>query len=157
MSICLLFWHTLCCPLCTACDAPCKTCYYDSNGDKVCTECENGYAISNDLQSCQRKSPVLRYYFSVQLLLLCMFYTVLRKYKVLHRTTYFFRPRIKKIALTVVVTLPPRWKYDKYSPHKLSFPLWVEPESTLKRCSFRVVLIKKVIHTYCAGTLSLRS
>ena len=73
MSICLLFCHTLCRLLCTACDAPCKTCYHDSNGDKVCTECENGYVISDDLRSCQRKSPILRYYFSVQLLLLYVY------------------------------------------------------------------------------------
>jgi len=63
MSSGQLFWHTLCCLLCTVCASQCKTCYYDSIGDKLCAKCEAGYMISDDLKSCQRKSPILWYYF----------------------------------------------------------------------------------------------
>jgi len=51
----------------TECAAACKTCYYDSNGNNLCAECNVGYAVSTDKRSCERMSSTVR-----SLLTLCL-------------------------------------------------------------------------------------
>ena len=44
----------------TVCEAECKTCYYDSDGNKLCAECNVGYVFNTDKKSCESMSCTIR-------------------------------------------------------------------------------------------------